>query len=341
MPATCQSVVSTRAGLVHYFEGVVAIDGAPLQAQFGRFPEIAEGAELRTGQGRAEVLLGPGAILRVAEDSALKMVSSKLADVRLELTAGTAILEMKDPLPGNSVTLRYKQWQVHIPSKGVYRIDSRPERIRAYDGEVEVSADGSVPVRVKAGQTLPLGAVLAPDQTLGAPGDEFNDWAFERSQSIAADNATAAQIVDDPALYPNLIDASGLSLAGYTYFPPTLGYPYLGYQGVYGPGAYGAWSPYAVGLGGLGYGFGYGYARGPGFGPASVYSFQGGYPGLGTRITPRPGIPVHAPLGGGYHPPTLSFPTSRPGVMSPSFPRAAPPAGAAGGAHPVGHVGRR
>src|ERR1035438_2423214 len=124
---------------------------------------------------------------------------------------------------------------------------------KAYGGEVEMRAGDGTPVTVKAGQTLPLSAVLMPDQTLGPPGDGFNNWAFDRTEAINADNATAAQIVDDPALYPNLIDASGLAMAGYTYFPPTLGYPYMSY-GMYGPSTYGSH------LGS------YGYSYGPGVG---------------------------------------------------------------------------
>ena len=219
LPAAAQSVVSTRAGLVHYFEGDVSIEGTPLQPQFGRFPEIPEGAELRTAQGRAEVLLGPGVILRVAEDSAVKMVSSSLADTRLEVLSGTAMLESKDALPGNSVVLLYKDWQMRIPRQAAYRIDSEPEQLRVYDGEVEVRCAQGEPVTVKAGQTLPLATVLVPDQTLGPPGDGFNNWAFERSEAIAADNATAAQIVDDPALYPNLTDGSGTGPGGLYLLP--------------------------------------------------------------------------------------------------------------------------
>jgi hypothetical protein len=315
LPAAAQSVVATHAGVVHYFEGVVAVGGVPLQAQFGRFPEVAEGCELRTAQGRAEVLLGPGVMLRVGEDSAIKMVSANLADVRLELLTGAAMVESKDALPGNSVTMVYKDWQVRIPKEGVYRIDSNPEQLRAYNGEVEVRAGLGTPVTVTAGQTLPFGPVLMPDQTLGPPGDGFNAWAFERSQAIAADNATAAQIVDDPALYPNLIDASGLSLAGYTYFPPTLGYPYMSY-GTYGPGMYGAYS------GSYGYGYGYG----------TPYTLRYLTPGLPGRIT-LPSVPSRLPPLGGYHP-GVGFPATRPGIGSPSIPH--PVVG-----HPVGHGGHR
>jgi hypothetical protein len=319
LPAAAQSVVSTHAGVVHYFEGVVSIGGVPLQPQFGRFPEMAEGSELRTAEGRAEVLLGPGVILWVAEDSAVKMLSSSLADTRLEVLSGTAMLESKDALPGNSLAILHKEWQMRIPKQGAYRIDSNPEQLRVYNGEVEVRAAQGAPVTVKAGQTLSLAAVLVPDQTLGDPGDGFNSWSFERSEAIAADDATAAQIVDDPALYPNLADGSGLALAGYTYFPPTMGYPYIGY------GTYGAWSPYIATY------YGYGYALR--YGPRPGYTFRPLYPGLPGGVT-LPPLHLRFPTVGGSHP-GVGFPTSHPGILFPSIPRPAP------AAHPVIHVGHR
>jgi hypothetical protein len=325
LPAPAQSIVSTHAGVIHYFEGDVSIAGTALQPQFGRFPEIPEGAELQTTEGRAEVLLGPGVILRLAENSALKMISSSLADARLEILSGAAILNAKDPLPGNSLALLYKSWEVRIPKQGVYRIDTDPEQLRVYFGEVEVRAAKDAPVVAKAGQTLPLAAVLVPDLTLGPPGDEFNRWAFDRGEAISADNATAAQIVDDPALYP-ATDLSGLALAGYTYFPPTIGSPYLGY------GGYGGY-PYA-GYGGYGgYGFGNPYLGSyfsPRFGQSSVYTYRPIFPGLsGVSVQPP-----HLRLPGGGAPPP------RPGLHSPSLPRPVPvtphPA-----PHPVIRGGRR
>jgi hypothetical protein len=325
LPAAAQSVVSTHSGVVHYFEGTVSIGGTLVQPQFGRFPEIAEGSELRTAQGRAEVLLGPGVMVRVAEDSAVKMLSTRLADTRLELETGSAILQSNDALPGNSVTLIYKDWQVRVGAKGVYRIDSDPAQLRVYDGQVEVRPAGGPPVKAKAGQTLPLSTVLVPEQTLGPPGDAFNSWAFERSEAIAADNATAAQIVDDPALYPDLANLSGLSLAGYTYFPPTIGAPYMSYSQYMSRPYYGGMPPYVVGTG---YGFRYGYY---GFSGRPVGSFNQGLP---VR-TYMPQLPVRSPILGGSSPrPVTAYPTTRPGVMGPSVGRPMPAA-------PAVHGGRR
>jgi hypothetical protein len=317
MPAGAQSVVSTHAGVVNYFEGAVSIGGAPLQSQFGRFPEIPEGVELRTTQGRAEVLMGPGVILRVAEDAAIKLLSSSLTDTRVEVVSGAAILEAKDPLPGNSLIMLYGKWQMRIPKQGTYRIDSNPEQLRVYNGDVEVRAPHEEPVTVNAGQTLPLADVLVPDQTLGAPGDAFNNWAFERSEAVAADNATAAQIVDDPALYPNVAD--GMALAGYTYFPPTMGgYPYMGY------GTYGTWSPYTWSYPGYGSAFGYGPGMRYLFRPPFSSSGGVGLPPLRFRFPSVGGFP-----GGG-------LPISRPVIPHPPIPHPAPTT-----AHPITRSGHR
>jgi hypothetical protein len=144
---------------------------------------------------------------------------------------------------------------------------------------------------------------------LGAPGDGFNSWAFDRTEAVAADNAAAADIVDDPALYPDLADASGLSLAGYTYFPATTGYPYLSY------GNYGVWSPYVASY----YRYGYGSSVG--------YILRSPHPGLtgGATLPLRPTYPTglgYRPGGGLSTPhPILTAPMPRPStVVHPSAP---------------------
>ena len=101
-------------------------------------------------------VLGPGVMLRVAEDGALKMLSNSSVDTRLELLAGTAILQSKDPLPGNSVTVLFKDWQLRVLEQGVYRIDSNPPQIRVSNGRVEVPAGQDTQATAKAGQTLPF-----------------------------------------------------------------------------------------------------------------------------------------------------------------------------------------
>lgn len=213
-----QSVVSTHSGVVYYFTGSVFLADQPLEQKFGRFPQIGDGGVLRTALGRAEVLLTPGVFLRLDQDSSIRMISSSFADTRVELLGGSAILEVTEAVPGNTDRLIYKNWQVRVPQKGVCRIDTQPPQIRAYQGEVEVAAEGSKDgVTAKEGEVLPLAAVLVPEPSTASGNDDFKYWATIRSEAIAQDNTVAAGIVADPTQ----ADSSGMASGGYTYFPQT------------------------------------------------------------------------------------------------------------------------
>ena len=159
LPADGQSVISTRSGVIHFFEGAVYLGETPMEPHLGKFPCMAEGAELRTAQGRAEVLLTPGVFLRMGERSAIRLVNNDLADTRVELVAGSAMVDSAKPAAGTSVTLIYKDWRMRLLQKGSYRIDSEPPRLSVRQGDAEVSAGATgTPVSVKQWMNLPLAA---------------------------------------------------------------------------------------------------------------------------------------------------------------------------------------
>ena len=199
-PAFGQAVISTHSGLVHFFEGAVFVAGQPLESHFGKFAAIPEGAELRTEQGRAEILLTPGVFLRVGEKSSIRMVSTVLANTKVELLTGSAMVESAEAAPGTSVTMIYKNWTVRQAREGSYRVDADPPRVQARGGTVEVAAAGDAPVTVEQGNDLPLEGVLAPEKSAIDAPDSLRDWAEGRAQSISADNAIAADIQDPPPL---------------------------------------------------------------------------------------------------------------------------------------------
>ena len=80
VPAGAQSVISAHSGTVHHIEGRVLLADELVQPKFGHFPDLKEGQELRTEDGRAEILLTPGVFLRVASNSAVRMLSSRPED---------------------------------------------------------------------------------------------------------------------------------------------------------------------------------------------------------------------------------------------------------------------
>ena len=97
--AAAQAPVGTP-GAVNFIEGQVAIEGKAILP--GSLEGVAAGAgqTLSTEQGKAELLLTPGAFLRLGEQSAVKMTSLAAADTRVELVRGTAILEVVQPAAG-------------------------------------------------------------------------------------------------------------------------------------------------------------------------------------------------------------------------------------------------
>ena len=213
--AVAQSVISTHSGVVHYFEGEVSLGGQTLQSHLGTFPVVPQGGELHTAKGRAEVLLTPGVFIRIGENSAIRLIANSLADTRLELLSGAAIVDSAEPASGTAVTLLYKNWTMRFPEQGTYRIDSDPPRLWVIQGKAEVSAgDHGTTVTVGQGMCLPFAAVLVADRFYTPPDDMLSMWAGGRRQSIDADNAIAANIQD-----PGSLDAANSGLDAFTNYP--------------------------------------------------------------------------------------------------------------------------
>ncbi len=219
-PAAAQSVISTHSGVIYYFDGAVSVGDRPLQQHLGTFPTVSPGIELRTAKGRAEVLLTPGVFLRVGENSSIRMIANSLANTRVELLSGSAILDSGQPASGTSVTLIFGNWQIHSNEAGSYRVDSDPAELWVLKGEADVTTAGSDPVKVNEGMDLPFAKVLVPDRTESAPEDALSAWDQGRSDSIVADNAITQQIDADPA-------AQSADVDGFSYFP-MLGVPAVG-----------------------------------------------------------------------------------------------------------------
>jgi hypothetical protein len=256
-----QSVISTRSGVVHFFEGNVYLDNQPLESHLGKFSTVPRGGELRAVDGHAEVLLTPGVFVRIGERSAIRMVDNELSHTRVELLKGSAVVDSAKPISGTSVTLIYGSWSVRFLEHGLYRVDSDPPRLWVLQGRAEVCDDRHESRLVGQGMNVPLRPVLAPEQTIEAPRDTLSTWAEGRQQSISADNAIAANIQD-----PASIEASNSGLDGFTYFPMlglsslglnlsttyrSLGLYQSGFNSLYLPGY--TFLPSPLGLGAVGF----------------------------------------------------------------------------------------
>ena len=224
--AMAQSVISAKSGLIHYVEGRVLLDGKPVEVKIATFPDMKDNSELRTEDGRAEILLTPGAFLRVGENSAVRMLSTKLTDSRIEFLSGSAVIEA-DGGTGDGedfVTVNYKGAAVHIRKGGIYRFDSEPAQLRVYSGQAEVET-GVNTVIVKAGKMAVLPNAVAVEKFDSKNGDALNRWSQRRAEYISMANVSAAKFVRDSGTVWNQSN---------WYYNPYFGMmTYIPYGGIY------------------------------------------------------------------------------------------------------------
>jgi hypothetical protein len=296
LPASAQSVISAHSGLIHFSDGSVFLDDQRVEQKTGKFGQMNNGSELRTQEGRAEVLLTPGTFLRVGANSAIRMVSNNLDDTRVELLSGAAVLDQgSDTLADTSVTVLYNLDQVRILKPGRYRFDSEPPQVKVESGDAEVTADGKS-VEAGAGYVVPFEGKLVArrllkdsqlnDPGFNRPGDDLDNWSAERGSSVAENNQEAAATSDLSGVidgWQNNPDAVLQSLGIPPYIP--------GMSSMLPPPAYG----------GSLYGTGYGYGYGSGLYGSNLYG-SALYPGLygaglyGPGLLPYNSLYLYGPL---------------------------------------------
>ncbi len=342
LPALAQSVISAHSGLVNLSEGSVFLDDQRVEQKTGKFGQMNNGSELRTEDGRAEVLLTPGTFLRVGANSAIRMLSNKLDNTRVELLRGSAVLDQgSDTLADTSVTIVYALTEVLIKQPGQYRFDAEPPQVKVTKGGVEVTANNKT-IEAGSGTVVPFDGKLVArtilkDSVSKDPsqksGDDLDSWSASRDNSVAQDSQDAASTSDLAGVidgWQNNPDSVLQSLGIPPYIPgmssvippPSYGSLY-GYgvsspalYGLYGSGIYGS-ALYGPGLYGSGiYGSMYGpitplfvygvpLYRGYGaYGPSSIYRGLGTYTGRsGFGYPGRTGFGATHPIG-----------TMRPGI---------------------------
>jgi len=189
--ANAQVAISARSGLINYVEGTVILDGARVTLKPGSFPQMQNGSELWTEQGRAEVLLAPGVFMRLGENSAVRLLSGEIMDTRVEFLGGSVIVETADMAKEQGLTFSMNGALFGLLNRGLYRLDSAPPQISVYDGEAWVTVRGQAQI-LKRGRRLHLDRVGVAERFDTKTGDDFFLWASQRAGYLAAANASAA-----------------------------------------------------------------------------------------------------------------------------------------------------
>jgi len=189
-------LISAKAGGVNLVSGTVTVarnDGTAGRLVAGESLDI--GDRVTTGDdGRAEVLLNPGSYLRVSSNSAFKFISTDLEDLKVDLSAGTAIFEViaDDDF---RVSVRMPKQRVVLNRTGVYRIDVTAEgnaRLAVFKGDAFVGPNAQT--KVESGRV----ALLTTNGTSVSKFDRdvkdpFDVWSKARGKDLMKANAQLQQ----------------------------------------------------------------------------------------------------------------------------------------------------
>ena len=227
-----------------------------------------------SADGYAEVLLTPGAFLRVGPNSEFSMSAVGLADTRINLVRGNALIEVDQFIPGTHLEATLASTSVDVLKKGLYSFMTSPAGVRVFDGKADVVGTTS---HTNAGKDNQI--VLDDNPKLKkssfdeshAKQDELYVWSAARSRAESDQNKLVSQ-----------------NSAGY--YPVGDGWfwdPYANYYGFWGPGFF--YSPF-------GFGF-YG-----GFYPGFYHGFYGGFRRGGYFGGGHAFVGVHGNgISGGFH----------------------------------------
>ena len=255
--ALAQPIISAKSGVVAYVMGKVTVAGQVVEPSETKLTEIKENAVLRTEEGRAEVLLTLGTILRTGENGSFKMITNRLIDTRVELLSGSHVVEVDEISKDNNLTILAKEATVVISKKGLYRFDVDQSQIKVFDGSLGVQMNGQT-VLVGAGKLVAMsGATASVEKFDREETDALDHWAKRRAERIAMANASSAKQVHDSGCGPNPNSfAVNNPTTSSPCYNPCNSWRYNPWYGlvtyipcgnnIYSPYGYRYWSPYNV-----------------------------------------------------------------------------------------------
>jgi FecR protein len=181
-PLSAQKVVSARAGLITYVQGPTFVDGRRVVLKATRFPQMNNGEALSTtGRGRAELLLAPGVVLRLAENSQVRMGDTQLSDTHVEIERGDALIEVLQLPEGSRIQVGLADTVTEFTRPGLYRFGTMQRTLRVYGGEALVRAGSSMTAPVRRGLAVNLDSTLAVEKFDRKQTDSLHAWAARRS----------------------------------------------------------------------------------------------------------------------------------------------------------------
>lgn len=270
-----------QPGTVNYVEGQASIGSQELSPSSAGSTQLQAGQSLTTQTGKVEVLLVPGAFLRIDANSSVKMVNPGLATTEVEIDKGRAMVEATDINKNNDIRVDEDGVTTSILKNGLYDFDADQNTIRVFNGKADVLLnDKKIDLGKEREIVLNAGAKPKPqDFDARKFEDDFFRWSALRSGYLSEAS------VDQARIYVN--GGPGWFGPGWYWDSGFECYTFIPGEGIfYSPFGWAFYSPFAVYRSPFFYG-GY-YGR-----PHRFGDFH--YP-YGHGVEPRGGF--RGPLGG-------------------------------------------
>jgi hypothetical protein len=185
--AAQQRTISARAGTINYQQGAVYVDDQRVHSLYGSAHpfQMKNGQQLRVDNGRVELLLGSGVYLRMYGTSSIRMQETRLADTRVLVEEGSALIEVAGMNKGAQLRVICGEGTIELKRDGSYRFDAPVEaatgRLRIYSGDAAVEREG-IAVKGRSGLAVDLAGALELSKFDLKDGDALQAWAAQRSQ---------------------------------------------------------------------------------------------------------------------------------------------------------------
>ena len=200
--ALAQPVISAKSGMVSKAEGEVFVGDKEVLESQTNFPDVKENTVLRTGEGRAEILLTNGVAMRVGENASFKMLTNRLIDTRLEILSGSALVEATEIVKDNNLTILAGEATVAIAKHGLYRFDMATNSLKVFDGTASVVVNGQT-LLVGQGRMMRMENGQAVVEKFNKDDlDALDTWSRRRAEQVARANASSAKQVYDSGCGP-------------------------------------------------------------------------------------------------------------------------------------------
>jgi hypothetical protein len=205
---------------VNFIQGQAFIDGRPINPSTVGSTQVMPNQVLTTQNGKAEILLTPGAFLRMGAGSSVRMIATAPAGLTVQVERGHAIIEADQVLDHTNLQVLQGGATIRVEKHGLYDFNAIANSVRVFDGKAVVTQGGH---KVDVGENHEV-FLTGPSQLKSNKfdrnvvlADDLYQWSQYRSGYVAEANVGVAE----------------------AYVP---GAPYYGLQAWYGGGWY--WNPW-------------------------------------------------------------------------------------------------